>query len=147
MPVEIFLDTNVLIYSFDSTAPRKRERAAELIHPYSKERTVGISWQVVQEFMAVALGRFKKAFKEDDLKDYLEIVLLPLCVCWPTPSLYAQALRVHSQFQYSWYDSLIITAAISSGAKTLYSEDLQHGQKLGELTILNPFNLNSSHTT
>ena len=43
------------------------------------------------------------------------------------------------RYGYSFYDSLIVAAAIESGCKTLYSEDLQHGQQIGDLTIRNPF--------
>lgn len=57
----------------------------------------------------------------------------------PTPSIHARALEIHRQTPYRLYDSLIVAAAIESGVATLYSEDLQHGRRIADLTILNPF--------
>jgi predicted nucleic acid-binding protein len=57
----------------------------------------------------------------------------------PTQRLYEQALDIQSRYQYSFYDSLIIAAALDGGCTRLLSEDLQHGQRIESLTIENPF--------
>ena len=137
MPVETFLDTNILVYAFDRSAPDKRNRALELTRP--DDPGWGISWQIVQEFCSVALHRFATPITASDLREYLELVLLPHCVVHSSPGLYRQAVDVHRLTQYRFYDSLVVASAIHAGASTLFSEDLQHGRVLDELRIANPF--------
>jgi len=136
MSAEVFFDTNVLVYAFDKTAPAKQAHARALIQG-STDWT--ISWQVVQEFCSVALHRFKTPLRGDDLRDTLDLVLLPHCRVMPTADLYRQALAVQAQTQYRYYDSLVVASALISGARLLYSEDLQHGREIGSLRIENPF--------
>ena len=137
MSVEAFLDTNILVYSFDKGVPEKMEEARNLSR--ADQYNWCISWQVVQEFCAVALHRFATPLNVSDLTEYLELVLTPHCVVHSTPGLYQQALKIHDHTQYRFYDSLIVAAAIHAGASRLYSEDLQHGRKIGDLEIVNPF--------
>jgi predicted nucleic acid-binding protein len=73
-------------------------------------------------------------------KLFVEDVLKPLCKIYPDgPALFEQALAIHARTKYSYYDSLIIAAALEADCTTLYSEDLHHGQKIGKLHITNPF--------
>jgi len=136
MPAKLFLDTNVLVYAFDWSEPEKRLAAQEMIQ---REMDWCISWQVVQEFSSLALHRFKKPMLPEDLRDYLDLVLLPNCRVMPTAAIYGQALRIQSYAKYSFNDSLIVTAALVSGAKQLYSENLEPGGLFGNLEIVNPF--------
>ena len=91
MPAKVFLDTNVLVYAFDWSAPEKRLVAQEMIQ---REMDWCISWQVVQEFSNLALHRFRKPMQPKDLCDYLNLVLLPNCRVMPTSDIYEQALRI-----------------------------------------------------
>jgi predicted nucleic acid-binding protein len=136
MTADAFLDTNVLVNAFDRSTPAKRDRARELIYGGA---AWAVSWQVVQEFCAAALHRFKTPMLAKDLRDYLDLVLMPHCRVMPTASLYQQALTIHKQTQYRFYDSLIVASALLAGAKVLYSEDLQHGRAIGGLRVENPF--------
>jgi len=136
MSADLFLDTNVLVYAFDKTAPAKQAIARSLIQG---DANWSISWQVVQEFCSVALHRFKTPLRGDDLRDYLDLVLLPHCEVMPTSDLYRQALAIQTQTNYRYYDSLVVASALVSGANVLYSEDLQHGREIGGLRIENPF--------
>lgn len=136
MSAEYFLDTNVLVYAFDRKTEEKRDKALELMAP---ERPWVISWQVVQEFCSVALHRFAIPLDDEFLGDYLEMILLPHCKIMPSASLYREAVQIHRATQYRYYDSLVVTAALASGASVLYSEDLQHGRVVGNLRIVNPF--------
>lgn len=136
MSAEIFLDTNVVVYAFDQTAPAKRERARAIIRG---DLDWVISWQVVQEFCSVALHRFAVPLRADELRDYLDVVLLPRCRVLPSAELYRQALTVQAGTGYRYYDSLIVASALTAGARRLYSEDLQAGRRIGELTVENPF--------
>lgn len=136
MSAEYFLDTNVLVYAFDQTAPEKQARARELLNV---DRNWAISWQVVQEFSSVALHRFAKPVSSDFLKNFIELVLWPKCRVMPSQALYVNAVEIHGQTQYRFYDALILASALESGAPQLYSEDLQDGRKFGGLRIVNPF--------
>ena len=137
MNVDSFLDTNVIVYSFDKDNPEKQKRARELVQ--TNAFSWSISWQVVQEFSFVALYRFKTPLKDSDLHEYLDLVLLPHCFIHSSSEIYRTAIKIHSRTQYRFYDSLIIAAALQSGASILYSEDMQHGRKIGGLEIRNPF--------
>lgn len=139
MPAEskVFLDTNVLVYAFGQTAPNKRDRAREILR--GDELDWMVSWQVVQEFCAVALHRFRSPMTADELREYLDVVLLPRCRVWPSPELYRQAVGVQARSGYRFYDSLVVASALQGGARLLLSEDMQHGREFGELRVENPF--------
>lgn len=77
--------------------------------------------------------------KARDLDEYLELVLWPRCQLFPSLEISQKAVQVHETLQYGYYDSLIVASALASGAKVLYSEDLQHGRVIGDLKIVNPF--------
>jgi predicted nucleic acid-binding protein len=66
-------------------------------------------------------------------------MLFTLCQVFPTEEFYIQALEIKNRWRFSFYDSLIISAALEAKCNILYSEDLQHNQKVGELTIINPY--------
>lgn len=134
-----FLDTNVIVYAFDSSAPSKQSIARESIRRALETRKGHISTQVVQEFLNVALRRFAVPLRPVDATTYLEQVLRPLCTVFPDLALYREALGLHERWQYSFYDALILAGALRCGARRLYSEDLQHGQRIGDLEIVNPF--------
>lgn len=139
MSGKYFLDTNIFVYSFSPDAPAKRKTAISLIGAALEEGTGLISSQVVQEFLSVALHKFKKPLTWDETHLYFEEVLGPLCGIYAEPELYRKALRVQHETGYHFYDSLIISSAIEADCKTLYSEDLQDGRKISGLTIKNPF--------
>ena len=69
----------------------------------------------------------------------MQDTLIPLWKVNPSIDLYRNAMSVQSRYGFSYYDSLIVSAALDAGCKTLYSEDMQHGQKIERLTIENPF--------
>ncbi|MCH7227833.1 PIN domain-containing protein [Haloferula sp. A504] len=136
MSAEYFLDTNVLVYAFDPENPGKQARARELM---ADEAPWAISWQVVQEFCSVALHRFERPLDQPYLSDLLELLLVPHCAVYPTPSIWEAALKIRELTRYRFYDSLVVASALESGAPVLYSEDLQHERGIGPLRILNPF--------
>jgi len=137
MSVEDFLDTNVFIYLFDETDPRKRRRAESLVHRSLEDGSGCISYQVVQETLHVVTRKLGAGPQSARL--LLDDVLAPLWLVNPTRSLYARSLGIHAQFGFSFYDSLIVAAALEAGCTRLYTEDLQHGQQVEQLTIQNPF--------
>ena len=134
-----FLDTNIFVYSFDTNAPVKARRAQGLIREAVATRKGFVSYQVVQEFFNVALRRFTQPMNVAEAEQYLASVFRPLIAVHSSQALYGQALRVSGRYRLSWYDALIVAAAIEGESSVLYSEDLQHGQNFGELQIKNPF--------
>ncbi len=139
MSDKCFLDTNILVYAFMPVDPRRHRIARGLLHDGLKDGTAVISWQVVQEFLNVALRKNSSELDPTTLADAIRVILLPLCKVWPSPDLWHDALRIHRQTGYGFYDSLVVAGALMSGARRLLSEDLQHGRLLGELRIENPF--------
>jgi predicted nucleic acid-binding protein len=139
MSAEYFLDTNVLIYSFDASAPTKQARAMALVERALIEGTGVISWQVVQEFLNVALHKWEVTMTYPDTLEFLKTTLYPLCQVHPSEEIFQGALRIQHESQYRFFDSLVVSSALHSGATTLFTEDLQDGRKFGTLTIRNPF--------
>ena len=139
MSAEYFLDTNVLVYDLDPADPHKQAVAQGLIERAIEEETGIISFQVVQECLNVITQKARRRLSAEDAESYLEQVLAPLCRVFPNMALYRHALSVKQRWRFSFYDSLIIAAALEGGCRTLYSEDLQHGQEVAELRIVDPF--------
>ena len=140
MPAENFVDSNIFVYMLDLSTPAKCQRARELVYGLLQDRTGCISYQVVQEALSVLIGKLGEPL--DAVVAFLEEVLLPL---WQineinaTPDLYRSGLQVRARYGFSFYDSLIVAAALGAGCTTLYSEDMQNGQRIEGLTIRNPF--------
>jgi predicted nucleic acid-binding protein len=134
-----FFDTNVLVYAFDLAAPHKAKRADDLIYDALASGRGMISYQVVQEFIAVARKSFRSPMTFDEIEHYWAKTLQPLLQVHSSPTLFQRAIEVCRANQLSWYDSLIVAAALQGQCKILYSEDLQHGRRFGGLVIQNPF--------
>lgn len=139
MSGRFFLDTNVFVYTFDVKAPAKAKRASQLIRRAADSGEGIISYQVVQEFFSVAFRRFQQPMSIAEAEQYFTTVLRPLLAVHSSPTIYFQALRIVEKHRLSWYDSLIVAAALEGGCEKLYSEDLQHGRKIEDLRIENPF--------
>jgi predicted nucleic acid-binding protein len=140
MKDRFFLDTNIFVYTFDSTAPDKQSRCQQLVKQGLETGQGVISFQVVQEFVNVATRKFKVTLRISDCRLYLESVLSPLLDGHPHIELCSKALEIVERHGFSFYDSLIVASAVESGCSILYSEDLHHGQNVQGTTIRNPFN-------
>ncbi len=138
MPGGDFLDTNVLVYAFASQDERKRGIADQLIRDGLLRDSATISHQVVQEALNV-LSRANSPIQDVEADDFLRNVLMPLWRVSPSPTLYQQSLKLRERYGYSFYDSLIIAAALEVGCARILSEDLQHGQRIESLVIEDPF--------
>jgi predicted nucleic acid-binding protein len=134
-----FLDTNILVYTFDNTQPQKQIISRKLVKDALYKRSGCISYQVVQEFLNIASRKFISPFSVNDSQTYLTSVLEPLCEVFSSTGLFYRALEVSGHWGFSFYDSLIVAAALSVNSKTLYTEDLQHNQKIEDMIIVNPF--------
>lgn len=134
-----FLDTNILVYSFDHSDSAKQAEAVRLIKAALQTGKGVISSQVVQEFINVATKKFEAAVTIEDRRKYLDSVLSGLCRVFTSIELYQHAFDVMERWGYSHYDSLIIAAALQEDCEILYSEDLHNNQKIRGLTIIDPF--------
>ena len=139
MKGKFFLDTNIFVYSFDATDRKKRERCIELIEDALTTRQGVVSTQVVQEFFNVATKKFTKPMATKDCQIYLARVFAPLCEVFTSVELYHEALNLREKSNYSFYDALILAAAVEAKCDTFFTEDLQNGQKILGVTITNPF--------
>lgn len=139
MQDKYFIDTNIFVYAFNNDNPEKNKIAIGLIKSAIIEHRGCISYQVIQEFINVSTKKFEVPLSIIDCKKYLDSVLVPLCEVFTSVELYHRALEMMERWQYSFYDSLIITAAVKADCKILYTEDLQHNQRIQSLTIINPF--------
>lgn len=134
----VFVDTNVLIYAY-SEEKVKREKAIRLI----KENDTIISIQVINEFVNVAKKKFSK--NHDEILESLGEIEASFEV-WEKLNieLTRKALNLSNIYKYSYYDSLIIAAALGANCSILYSEDMHHNQLIEkQLKIINPFFPNS----
>ena len=133
------MDTNILIYLFDSRDPIKQQQARQLVkHAIGTEQGC-ISYQVVQEFLNVLTKIELTSFSTVGIRVLLDQYLSPLCHVHSSMALVHRALDLKDRWRYGFYDSLIIAAALQANCILLYSEDMQHSQKIETLTIVNPF--------
>jgi predicted nucleic acid-binding protein len=132
MSARPFFDTTILIYAVSEGDPRA-EIAENLLAAGGY-----ISVQVLNEFAAVARRKLNMSW--GDIGDALSAVRT---LCEPPSPLTVQihdaGLAIAAQYGYHIYDSLILAAALDAECDTVYSEDMQDGRKIGELTIRNPF--------
>jgi predicted nucleic acid-binding protein len=134
-----FLDTNIFVSTFDSQVPQKAKRAENLIAEALGSGKGMISYQVAQEFVSVARKPFQNPMSCEEIERYWDTTLRPLLEVHFSPSLFIRALDLARRDQLAWYDSLIVAAAIQGDCKVLYTEDMLHGQRFGDLLIQNPF--------
>jgi predicted nucleic acid-binding protein len=133
------VDTNVLVYALLERGPeRKRDIAQHLLLHLSSDGSCVISTQVLKEFASVATKKFTPKVSEQALTAHLED-LQQLNVIIVDSALVNAGVRRHYESQLSFYDALIVEAAMAGGAEVLYSEDLQHGMNFGRLRVVNPF--------
>lgn len=137
-----FLDTNIFIYSLDRRNPGKAAIAVRLIEDQALDGTGVVSYQVVQEFVNVALKRAPELLEAIAGDMVLTTLFAPMACVQSSHALCLDALRLHRRYQLAWYDSLIVSAASQANCAVLYSEDLQHGQQINGVRVQNPF-LNS----
>jgi predicted nucleic acid-binding protein len=116
-----FIDTNVFIYLFDETDERKRKIAEQLIRSALETRSARISHQVVQETLNVVTRKLPFPMSAENAQLFLEQILAPLWRVMPSLALYRHGLDLQSQYGFSFYDSLIVAAALESGCTRLYN--------------------------
>jgi predicted nucleic acid-binding protein len=136
--VPSFVDTNVLVYAEDRDAKAKHRVASDLLVGLWQERDGVVSVQVLQEFYVTATRKLKKPLTSAKA---LEIVqeYLTWKVVENTAKLLTSAIDLQQRAQLSFWDAMVVQAALEAGCDRLYSEDLHSGQRFGSLVIVNPF--------
>jgi len=136
MNVDAFLDTNVIAYTYSKVPAEaaKRERAKAVM----RAGTYGISGQVLQELYVVLTRKNYIELTQDEALIVIENLRGTPFVSVDA-ALVEAGIRMSQRFQISYWDGAILAAAERLGAKTLYSEDLSHGQRYGTVTVENPF--------
>ena len=134
-----FIDTNIFVYMFDAGAPMKAKKSKQIISRAVNEGLGIISYQVVQEFFNVASKKFSKPMSMYECLYLLDSLFMPICAVFPSIDFYKTAFAVKDEAGCSFYDALIIAAAVQEKCSLLYSEDLQHGRVISGVKIQNPF--------
>lgn len=138
MSDRIFLDTNVFVYLYDSDQPEKQARARTLVERLGLSDSIVISTQVLQEFYVNVTRKFARQLSDEQIL-LATRTLGSLRVVEVSVEMIFSAIGLARQFRLSFWDSLILEAALVSQCCLLFTEDLQHGQRIGSLKIENPF--------
>ena len=139
MSANFFLDSNIIVYLFDKSQPKKQKIAQELFERAHSTKAGIISIQVMQEFSNVATKKFAIPLTFLDLQSFLISGLRPLCKVQTDVNLIIRALRVRDDTGFSFCDSLILAASLQAECAYVYSEDLQDKQLVEMVRIVNPF--------
>lgn len=138
LPEKFFVDTNILVYAHDRSAGPKHEIARNLLERLWNSGTGILSTQVLQEFCVNIRKHSAKPMPVEEIlalvRDYQswEIII-------NTAESVIDALDIEARYQISFWDALVLQAAVQADAKILYSEDLSHGQSYDGVRVANPF--------
>jgi predicted nucleic acid-binding protein len=133
-----FFDTNILLYMFDDDEPEKKNRALRLFDEEVNADRAALSTQVLQEFYVNATRKIKTPLTPERAAARVrDLSKLPL-VQVDSALILAAITRCH-EMSFSFWDALIVEAALKARAIRLLTEDLQHGQVIDGLRVDNPF--------
>jgi predicted nucleic acid-binding protein len=131
-----FIDTNIIVYANDAADPAKQKRAIEVVASLMRSGEGVISTQVLMEYAAVAVSKLGQPVGAIDrqlfLLERLEIVQV-------TRELIQQGLDLSESFRLSFWDGVILAAAVAARCDVLLSEDLSAGRKYAGVAVRNPF--------
>ncbi len=133
-----FVDSNVLIYAHDRDAGAKHTRAKALLRELWNEGSGCLSAQVLQEFFVNATRKIPQPLPTEEARKVLR-AYLPWVRTATDGDMVIRATEIADAWRTSFWDGMILAAAERAGAHELLSEDLQHGQRLVGLVIVNPF--------
>ena len=139
MRAPCFLDTNILIYAAagKEDEPEKHDRSVDII----RESDVVLSTQVIGEFLHVSRKKYLRVMNVAQINSWAEMLMRFPSVDIDQAVL-KSALFVAERYQISFWDAALVAASERLSARTLYTEDLNHRQKYGSVTVINPFRAN-----
>jgi predicted nucleic acid-binding protein len=133
-----FFDTNVLLYLFDNSVPEKKARAQQVFSEEVEAGRAVLSTQILQEFYVNATRKLARPLSSERaaarVKDFARLPLVRV-----DEAMILAAIERHRSGSFTFWDALILEAALRCGADHLLTEDLQHGQKIEGLRVENPF--------
>jgi predicted nucleic acid-binding protein len=132
-----FVDSNVLIYAHDRDAGSKRELARALCSQLWTEHAGVLSVQVLQEFFVTVTRKLKTPIARAQAREVVR-TYAPWVISPTTPETVLRATELSETAGIDFWDALIVAAAEQSGAETLYSEDLNDGQLIAGVRVVNP---------
>jgi predicted nucleic acid-binding protein len=130
-----FIDTNVLVYAYDSQAGARHTVALTLITRVLEEGSAALSVQILMEFYSAATKNGMKS-------ELAAKIIADLGICAlhrPDHADVIRAIELLRRYKISWWDALVINSANQLNCSVLWTEDLNHGQRYGRVTIRNPF--------
>lgn len=133
-----FVDSNVLIYAHDRDAGQRRELARELLSRLWSERAGVLSVQVLQEFFVTVTRKLRAPVARAQAREVVR-VYAPWVISPTTPVTVLRATELAESSGIGFWDALIVAAAEEAEAETLYTEDLNSGQRIAGVRIVNPF--------
>ncbi len=137
-PRACFVDTNVFVYALAADDPKRSAVAQELIRELMTTGALHTSTQVLQELFVTLTRKIRTRLTPEQALRYLDKIAV-----WRVTAIDYGAIRAAAELsknaRLSFWDSLVIVAAARSGARRLYTEDLQHGQVVLGVEIVNPF--------
>ncbi|MGM0578375.1 MAG: PIN domain-containing protein [Myxococcota bacterium] len=138
MSADCFVDTNVFVYARDTADPDKQARAYDVVDRLWETRRGRVSVQVLQELYVTVTRKLAHPLTPADARQYVRTLgaWRPVAM---EERLLEMAWRIGDRYRLSWWDSLIVAAARGSGCRWLVTEDLQDGQDLGGLEVVDPF--------
>jgi predicted nucleic acid-binding protein len=139
MSGRFLLDTNLLIYAIDAADPGKQAIAQKWIATALASGDGVVSYQVVQEWFNVVLRKAAAPLGADQAASIYRQLIEPLWRIQSSRELLETALDLYRRDSISWWDSLIVSAAIQGGCDRILSEDFQHGRRIRGIKVLNPF--------
>ncbi len=133
-----FFDTNVLLYMYDDDEPEKKAQAIEAFDRAVEDDGVVLSTQVLQEFYVNATRKLATPLSPERaaarVRDFARLPLVRV-----DEAMIIAAIERSRSMSFSFWDALIVEAALRGGADRLLTEDLQHGQEMDGLRVENPF--------
>ena len=139
MRYKAFFDTNILVYEFDNSSPEKQKISLELLDNWRPSGLFVISTQVLQEFFVVLTKKFRPSFPVKKAQQLIKMYS-QYNVYTNTAYTILRAIELAEHNMLSFWDGLIVAAAIESNCKILFTEDMNHGQQIEQIKIINPFN-------
>ena len=134
----VFLDTNVLVYLFDEDSPSHQQQAREVFAAHSRAGLIVLSPQVLQEFYVTVTRKLSRPLApEAALAAVTSLAAFPLVAVDGGTVL--RAVHLHQSATLSFWDALIVQAALEGNCKRILSKDLQPGRRFGDLAVENPF--------
>ena len=125
MTGRFFVDTNVITYAHITNEHQKHEKALALLRESLADSRLWISTQILSEFYS---SMSKNKYAHEEIIEFIAAIMQNMNTLAVTPETVETALQLKSKYKFSYWDSLMLAAALGSGSEVVYTEDLQHGQ-------------------